>query len=463
MPMPAFQPIESQLRPQLRPRPVPKPEPPPPPPPPAITHVAERPLPDDVPEVLAKYPDGYWKEYRPRRPDRFGLGIVFKPYGNGQVRVHQILKGGPADLSGQDIEENDWLYEIDRELVFKQSLSKIMRMLHGKRKGQPAFLGLRRGGREDLLEVKIVKGSTNVPRTDCGVGIVFKSDPVVGGWVRVAQVVPGGPADEAVKPFKGSEVMKANDRVLEVNGLDVARQQLGAWQHLLRGAEKSSCVITFADVHAELYTVHVRRGDVDREEVDPGCVAMPPPASEAPVRAQPRALAPDKKVIAHIAPVTCGISFVQKENEEVAVDHVARGGAADKLAEFVGEQRRGKSICAGDVVMEIDGRDVYKQAVEDWKRLVHEGRPGQKIRFKFKVPKENVTYEVDVKRALVCRPELSVGVSFQAGPDGSYVVSGVSPSGPAAGKVKPGDRLLEISKERLENGRCRQDCLRFLA
>ena len=61
------------------------------------------------------------------------------------------------------------------------------------------------------------------------------------------------------------------------------------------------------------------------------------------------------------------------------------------------------------------------------------------------------------------RPELSVGVSFQAGPDGSYVVSGVSPSGPAAGKVKPGDRLLEISKERLENGRCRQDCLRFLA
>ena len=445
---------EPQLRPQLRPRPVPRPEPPLPPPPPAITHVAERPLPDDLPDVLAKYPDGYWKEYRPRRPDRFGLGIVFKPFGNGQVRVNQILKGGPADLSGQDIEENDWVYEIDRELVYKQSLSKIMRMLHGKKKGQPVFLGLRRGGREDLFEVKIVKGDTKVPSNDCGVGIVFKSDPIVGGWVRVAQVIPGGPADEAVKPLKGSEVIKINDRILEVNGVDVTRQQFESWQHLLRGTEGSSCVITFADVHAELYTVHIRRNEVTQEEVDPSCVTIPPPIFEAPIKAQPKALVPDKKVIAHIAPVTCGISFMQKENEEVVVDHVAIGGPADKLAKFIPESR-GKSIAPGDILMEVDGKDVYKKPVEDWKELITQGRPGSEIRFKFKVPNENVTYDVLVKRALVRKPDLSIGVSFRAGPDGTFEVSSVNPTGPAAGKgIEVGDKLLEISKQRLVNGRC---------
>ena len=47
-----------------------------------------------------------------------------------------------------------------------------------------APLGFSIGG-----EVKIVKGDTSVPNNDCGVGIVFKSDPLIGGWVRVLLLI----------------------------------------------------------------------------------------------------------------------------------------------------------------------------------------------------------------------------------------------------------------------------------
>ncbi|KAJ1475452.1 hypothetical protein T484DRAFT_1828341, partial [Baffinella frigidus] len=148
----------------------------------------------------------------------------------------------------------------------------------------------------------IAKGATGVKLMNCGCGIVYKQDPdAMGrGWVRVAQgeqladilgdnlrVVPNGPAIESI----GEGVIKVNDRVLEVNvedaartplrewspprkpyienqppvnGEDVARKPLREWSSLLLGREGSSCVITFADNAAELYTCNIIRGFVDQ-------------------------------------------------------------------------------------------------------------------------------------------------------------------------------------------------------
>ena len=133
----------------------------------------------------------YWKAYKPKIPDRFGLGVVFKPYGEGRLTVDSLLEDGPATLSRQDVQPKDWLHEIDRQVVFGRPTKFILGILEAKKIGQPVYLGLHRVAPDKPgahVEVKIVKGETGLR---CGTGLVFKSDSGLAPWVRVAQVVPG--------------------------------------------------------------------------------------------------------------------------------------------------------------------------------------------------------------------------------------------------------------------------------
>ena len=146
-----------------------------PPPRPQIVFAKERPLPED------KASDkNYWKHYRPKIPDRFGLGIQFKALGEGRLVVESLVEGGPAQQSQHDIRPKDLLHEIDRQVVFAQPTQAILAILESKRIGQPVYLGLHRVG-VGLLEVKVVKGETGLR---CGTGIVFRSDPGPERWVH---------------------------------------------------------------------------------------------------------------------------------------------------------------------------------------------------------------------------------------------------------------------------------------
>ena len=104
---------------------------PPPPPPPPVQHIVypkERPLPED--KAADK---NYWKSYKPTIPDRFGLGIVFRPHGEGRLTVDQLVEDGPARQSLQDIRQKDLLHEIDRRVVFGQPTKVILGILEGKK------------------------------------------------------------------------------------------------------------------------------------------------------------------------------------------------------------------------------------------------------------------------------------------------------------------------------------------
>lgn len=242
----------------------------------------ERPLPEDKTNDK-----NYWKHYKPKIPDRFGLGIVFKPYGEGRLTIDSLLEDGPAKLSLQDIRPKDWLHEIDRQVVFGKPTKFILDMLEAKKIGQPVYLGLHRVVPDmpgEHIEVKIIKGETGLR---CGTGIVFKSDSGVAHWVRIAQVVPGGAAEKAVAPLKASEVLHVNDRVLEVDGLDVSCQPFRAWRDRLLGEYGSHIVMTFADAKGVRYKVNMYRDYIDQSKVDPACLDVPPPETELPVRAAP--------------------------------------------------------------------------------------------------------------------------------------------------------------------------------
>ena len=259
--------------------------PPPPPPPPPVQHIVypkERPLPED--KAADK---NYWKSYKPTIPDRFGLGIVFRPHGEGRLTVDQLVEDGPARQSLQDIRQKDLLHEIDRRVVFGQPTKVILGILEGKKIGQPVYLGLHRLVPDmpgELVEVKIIKGETGLR---CGTGIVFKSDPGVPQWVRVAQVVPGGAAEQAVAPRPASEVIHVNDRVIELDGQDVACQPFRAWRDRLLGEYGTPVCMTFADAQGSRYKLNMFRDYTDQSKVDQACVDIPPPQTEAPVRPAP--------------------------------------------------------------------------------------------------------------------------------------------------------------------------------
>jgi C-terminal processing protease CtpA/Prc len=394
----------------------------------------------------------YVDKYEPKQPDRFGLGIVFQPYGQGQIRVKELVPGGPAELSGEPIHVGDWLYEIDGKMVFKQPISQTLRLLQAKKKGDPVHLGLRHSGDRHLTGVMIVKGKTGVKLSNAGIGIVFKQDPPPGTWVRVAQVIPGGPAMSSV----GDGVIRVNDRVMEVNGMNVAQQDLKLWQHLLRGKEGTQCILTLADVNAELYTCNIIRGYVDQTVVDHKSINVPSPIYEAPVKIQPKLMAPDKKYLPNLSGVSCGISFLVNDQGEVVVDHVQKGGPASQVGQ----------ISPGDVLLEIgDGpdvdpaifpmREVYRMPVESWSEIIKKGVPQTHCKFVFKKSEADEKYEVLVKRELLVDLQtgqeqlFTVGIAFAAHGKSVYVdQGGLLPNSSASKEgVREGYILQAIERE----------------
>ncbi|EKX47485.1 hypothetical protein GUITHDRAFT_137635 [Guillardia theta CCMP2712] len=423
------------------------------------------------------------REYQPTtgESDIFGLGLAFKNYGNGQIRIAKVIDNGPAKQYGKDkIQEGDWLIGIGNErnqLVpirggFRP-LATMKKMLSKKLWMDRVILRLRHAGAPDseFYDVTMYKGRTGVKREDCEVGIVFHQD--LGGhrWVRVKQVIPNGPADLL------GNVVKVNDRILEVNGQDIARKPLETWHNLLTGKEDTECVMTFANFKGELYTCNVVRKPVgivapeaedamdqkdlstfiNLKKVDPNAINIPSPNNEKPVRVMRPRMVPQKKYVANLSGVHCGISFVKKEDRgEVVVDHLNLNGPAFHLnPKNISADWDVKKILPGDVVHKIGDaptspvqvfpyQDVYKKTVHEWAHAITDGQPGTDVLIEFE--RTGKKYEALVPRAPIITKTgvqewYSPGISFSYHNETLYVEKdGIVPGSYA--ETAPGEQLV---------------------
>jgi C-terminal processing protease CtpA/Prc len=364
------------------------------------------------------------REYEPKgTPDRFGLGLVFKSYG-GQVRIADVHSDGPAAKGKADIQPGDWLMAIfnTRGVPIpirgnSQPLATMRKMIFERLKLDIVKLRLKRPGQDDQHDVVLHKGGTGVRRDNCHVGIVFHQDNNGSGWVRVKQVVPDSPA---AKLAETTHTLKVNDRVLEINGNDVARKPLEKWHNMLVGKENTPCILTLADFYGKVYTCNIMRkpvgqlhplvekklADEDKEnyinvaQVNPKAIYIAPPQNERPVHVERPRMVQQKKYICNVFGVTCGLSFVMNEHGEAVVDHVNLKGPA-----------RGKGIVAGDILHQIgDGIDVnnkqfpmsnvYKKDIPLWAHVITEGQPETEVEFEFARPGGD-KYRASVKRELM--------------------------------------------------------------
>lgn len=385
----------------------------PPPPPP-------KPLPPPAPEIDLSPA----RNYEPTEcPDRFGMGLSFKSYG-GQVRVADVLPEGPAAKGDADIKSGDWLVAIfnTRGVPIPirgnpQPMATMRKMIFERLKLDVIKLRLRRPGQDSDHDAVVHKGGTGVRRENCHVGIIFHQDSNGSGWVRVKQVIPDSPA---AKLAESTHTLKVNDRVLEVNGVDVARKPLEAWHSKLVGKENTPCILTLADFYGKVYTCNIVRKPVgqlhplvekkleeaDKEnyinvsKVNPKAIYIAPPQGEKPVHVERPRMVQTKKYICNVFGVTCGLSFVLNEHDEAVVDHVNPNGPA-----------RGKGILAGDVVHKVgDGAnvnqkkypftDVYKKDIPLWAHVVTEGQPETEVEFEFARPSGD-KYKASVLRELM--------------------------------------------------------------
>jgi len=364
------------------------------------------------------------RNYEPTTcPDRFGMGVSFKSYG-GQVRVSEILPDGPAAKGGADIKSGDWLVAIfnTRGVPIPvrgnpQPMATMRKMIFERLKLDVIKLRLRRPGQDTDHDAVMHKGGTGVRRENCHVGIVFHQDSNGSGWVRVKQVIPDSPAS---KLADSTHTLKVNDRILEVNGNDVARKPLETWHGMLVGKENTPCILTLADFYGKVYTCNILRKPVgqlhplvekkldeaDREnyinvsKVNPKAIYIAPPQNEKPVHVERPRMVQTKKYICNVFGVTCGLSFVLNEHSEAVVDHVNANGPA-----------RGKGILAGDVVHKIgDGpdvnqkkfplTDVYKKDIPLWAHVITEGQPETEVEFELARP-SGEKYKTTVQRELM--------------------------------------------------------------
>ncbi len=81
-----------------------------------------------------------------------GIGVVMREGIDG-ITIHEVLKGGPADNSGQ-IQAGDTIVEVDGKSVDGFSFHSVMEMMRGK-EGTKTRLGIVRDGKE--LKVELVR------------------------------------------------------------------------------------------------------------------------------------------------------------------------------------------------------------------------------------------------------------------------------------------------------------------
>jgi len=411
-PPPSYtQPMPVMEKPVQRTPPQPVYQPPPPPPKPAAP---------PPPEIDLKPA----RDYEPTEvPDRFGLGLGFKSYG-GQVRVAEVLPDGPAGKGGADIQAGDWLVAIfnTRGVPIpirgnSQPMATMRKMLFERLKLDIVKLKLKRPGNQAEHDAVLHKGGTGVRRDNCHVGIVFHQDSNGTGWVRVKQVIPDSPA---AKLAEETHTLKVNDRILEVNGNDVARKPLEAWHSMLVGKENTPCILTLADFYGKVYTCNILRKPVGQlhplvekklededklnyinvAKVNPKAIYIAPPQNEKPIHVERPRMVQTKKYICNVFGVTCGLSFVMNEHGEAVVDHVHSNGPAS-----------GKGILAGDVVHKIgDGPDVqqkrfpftdiHKKDIPLWAHVITEGQPETEVEFEF-ARVSGQKYKVSLNRQLM--------------------------------------------------------------
>ena len=372
----------------------------PPPPPPAPKPPPPAPPPPEIDLAPAR-------NYEPTKvPDRFGLGLAFKSYG-GHVRVTEVLPDGPAAKGGADVQPGDWLMAIfnTRGVPIplrgnSRPMATMRKMLFERLKLDIVKLRLKRPGNDDEHDAVLHKGGTGVRRDNCHVGIVFHQDSNGSGWVRVKQVIPDSPASKLASE---THTLKVNDRILEVNGNDVARKPLETWHNMLVGKENSPCILTLADFFGKVYTCNIIRKPVgqlhplvekkleDKDKlnyinvgkVNPKAIYIAPPQNEKPIHVERPRMVQTKKYVCNVFGVTCGLSFVLNEHGEAVVDHIHSNGPAN-----------GKGILAGDVVHKVgDGpdvrqkkfpvTDVYKKDIPLWAHVITEGQPETDVEFEF--------------------------------------------------------------------------------
>lgn len=385
-------------------------QPPPPPPKPPVPEIDLSPARNYEPGTNAV-------------PDRLGMGIVFKSYG-GQVRVSDVLADGPAAKGKADIQAGDWLVAIfnTRGVPIPirgnpQPMATMRKMIFERLKLDIIKLRLRRPGQDSDHDTVLHKGGTGVRRDNCHVGIVFHQDNNGTGWVRVKQVIPDSPAEKLAKT---THTLKVNDRILEVNGNDVARKPLETWHNMLVGKENTPCILTLADFYGKVYTCNIMRKPVgqihplvekkltddDKEnyinvsKVNPKAIYIAPPQNEKPIHVERPRMVQTKKYICNVFGVTCGLSFVLNEHGEAVVDHVHSTGPA-----------RGKGILAGDIVHKIGDAsrvqnkkfpvtNVHKKDIPLWAHVITEGQPETEVEFEFARP-NGEKYKCEIIRELM--------------------------------------------------------------
>lgn len=84
-----------------------------------------------------------------------GVGISFKRNSDGSIRIDGLIKGGPAEKSGQ-IKVGDTLLEIDGQKVAGESFERVMGLMQNS-KGINVVILLQRQGTHELIRVPLKK------------------------------------------------------------------------------------------------------------------------------------------------------------------------------------------------------------------------------------------------------------------------------------------------------------------
>jgi C-terminal processing protease CtpA/Prc len=155
-------------------------------------------------------------------------------------------------------------------------VNKVEEFLNEYDDGRVMVLSFRKKNATDLtlVKIKLQRKQAKAVNTKAGVGLIFKSD--LNDIIRVASVVPEGPAAKTGQ-------VHVNDAVLEVDGKNVFRKPLVQWKHLVVGPFGS--LVTFRlqnEGSKDTHYVQMRREMKEIKEPE----SNSPKAARSPVAAR---------------------------------------------------------------------------------------------------------------------------------------------------------------------------------
>jgi C-terminal processing protease CtpA/Prc len=285
----------------------------------------------------------------PLQTSKVGIGVYFAPDADGGQVVSSFVPGGPAEQSGL-IELGDCIHVVNGVNVYRKAPAELSRFLLGE-PGTIVKIGFRKPRSDRLYFVQIRRGGRGVhdaaPDSGhrVGVGLILRPDD--DGYLRVAQILPSSPA-------AASGLIAVGDVVRQVDGAPVDRQPLAVVQRLVLGEPGSSVQLAIQRPPSDqLIAVDLKRAAAT--------AAAPAATPHASMRGS---LGPKAGI---------GIAFKSAFEGALYVTQVVRGGPADAAG----------VIEVGDCLYEVDGRDVYKKALQEVMDLIL-GPPGTAVRLAFR-------------------------------------------------------------------------------